>query len=295
MSRDRVIHSEDLPWTTEERGDLFARRRRRLADGTEAKNLGCSMFELDPGKTAFPFHYHLANEEALYVLAGDGTLRLGTERLRVRTGDYVPFPPGSEHAHQLTNTGSEVLRYLAVSTMISPEVAVYPDSDKVGVLGTIPDGEDGERHRIATFPMKAEVGYWEGEAEGSGSGEATPDAEVPDEEDPIEAKRKRDAAIEQGVEADLEALKRKLASEGVEPPPQPEPEPAPQPEPAATEETSSASAESAIEDDLEALKRKIAAEKAGGGSKPDPEPAASSSAPGPADDLDDLKRQLDDS
>ncbi|MEM7152912.1 MAG: cupin domain-containing protein [Myxococcota bacterium] len=289
MSRDRVIHSDDLPWTSEERGELFARRRRRLADSTEAQNLGCSMIELDPGKTAFPFHYHLANEEALYVLAGEGTLRLGAERVRVRTGDYIAFPPGPEHAHQLTNTGSEVLRYLVVSTMARPEIAVYPDSGKVGVYGTLPPDKNGEPRGGAMFPMDARVGYWDGEVEPSGDAERAESSEAP--EDPVEAQRQREAALDERVESDLEALKRKLEAEGHTQPSAPEPQPEPEPAP-----SSDTAGDSDIEDDLEALKRKIAAERAGGQSKADAEPAASSSSsasPRPSDDLDELKRQLD--
>ncbi len=41
-----------------------------------------------------------------------------------------PGPPG----HQLVNRSPAPLRFLALSTMIEPEVAVYPDSGKIGVL-----------------------------------------------------------------------------------------------------------------------------------------------------------------
>jgi len=136
------------------------------------------MVELDPGKTAWPFHFHRANEEAIYVLAGVGTLRLGTDRLRVRTGDYVAMPIGADHAHQLTNTGSEVLRYLVLSTMVTPDVCVYPDSGKVGVIDGL-DDDEGEVRRVVTFPQGAEVDYWEGETttlDGNGD-EATPRAD----------------------------------------------------------------------------------------------------------------------
>ena len=51
----------------------------------------------------------------------------------MRAGDYIAFPPGPP-GHQIVNRGAGPLRYLALSTMIEPEVAVYPDSKKVGVL-----------------------------------------------------------------------------------------------------------------------------------------------------------------
>ena len=162
------------------------------------QRLGCSMFELDPNATAFPFHYHLGNEEALYVLQGEGTLRLGTERKRVRAGDYVALPVGEDHAHQLTNTGDQVLRYLVFSTMREPDAIVYPDSDKVGVIaGSAPGGPSDTRVLSAFFPRSAAVSYAHGE--GNDTAEPEPD------DDADEA-----AEIGARIDAEIEALKRKL-------------------------------------------------------------------------------------
>ena len=46
--------------------------------------------------------------------------------------DYLTsYERGKELAHQIINTGSTELRYLAVSTMVYPEAVEYPDSAKV--------------------------------------------------------------------------------------------------------------------------------------------------------------------
>ncbi len=84
-------------------------------------------------------HAHLANEESIYVVEGQGTMRIGGAEVPVRAGDYVTFPPGAEHAHQLVNTSASPIRYLCFSTMRAPEVALYPDSDKVGVRALKPE------------------------------------------------------------------------------------------------------------------------------------------------------------
>jgi uncharacterized cupin superfamily protein len=64
---------------------------------------------------------------------------------------------GPETAHQLVNTGSAELKYLAVSTMQQPEVCQYPDSGKVAALdGT---GTDGFRF----VARDVQVDYWDGE------------------------------------------------------------------------------------------------------------------------------------
>lgn len=176
-------------------GDLFAVKCRRLGAAAGNTALACNMFELQPGKTAMPFHFHHANEEAMYVLAGTGTLRIADERHPVRQGDYVAFVTGKD-AHQLTNTGSDPLRYLMLSTQNHADVMVYPDSDKVGFLVG-----SGKETFARFFPEQAKVDYWQGEPVGDGKPDADDDAEAPgeDEED-----------LEQRIDDEIAALKAKL-------------------------------------------------------------------------------------
>ena len=48
------------------------------------EKLGCSIYRVLPGKTAYPHHRHLANEGAIYILSGLGELRLDEKRIEVR-------------------------------------------------------------------------------------------------------------------------------------------------------------------------------------------------------------------
>ena len=81
------------------------------------------------------------------------------------TGDIVACPPGGqETAHQIINSGAEELRYLAVSTRISPEVCEYPDSSKFGVYGEF-HPEDPAQKRLFRFVSREAhtIDYWDGE------------------------------------------------------------------------------------------------------------------------------------
>jgi len=133
----------------------FAFKRKRLGAEVKAPGLGTSWFELAPGKKAFPFHFHLANEEALFVLEGEGVLRSGEEEHLLHAGDYVSFPPGPP-GHQVINRSNAPLRFLALSTMIEPEVAVYPDSKKVGFLAR-------GQGLASVYKEETAVDYYEGE------------------------------------------------------------------------------------------------------------------------------------
>jgi uncharacterized cupin superfamily protein len=132
----RILNVADLEYVPVGNGAAFEAKMGMIGPKLGAQKLGYNVTIVPPGKRAFPFHSHRANEEMFFVLAGEGEIRLGSERHPIRAGDVIACPPGGpETAHQIVNTSSAELRYLAVSTKVSPEIAEYPDSGKFGVLG----------------------------------------------------------------------------------------------------------------------------------------------------------------
>lgn len=145
--------------------ERYDARMGMIAPRLGAQKLGYNITAVPPGKRAFPFHNHQVNEEMFFVLEGTGEVRIGEATYPIRQGDIVACPPGGkETAHQVINTGSVELKYLAVSTKQSPEIAEYPDTGKFGVLAEYPAGADG-KPRGFRFVGRAEqsVDYWEGE------------------------------------------------------------------------------------------------------------------------------------
>jgi uncharacterized cupin superfamily protein len=159
-----VVGDQDVQWSEQYHGEKFGYRRKSLGSAAGGEKLGCSLFEVPPGRRAWPYHYHLANEEAIYVLEGSGMLRVGEEEVPVSQGDYVALPAGAEGAHQLMNSSEAVLRYLCFSTMVEPDVMVYPDSEKVGISGgAAPGGPKAKRTFSKFLRGDVEVGYYDGE------------------------------------------------------------------------------------------------------------------------------------
>lgn len=160
-----LINAADALTRTEQSGEYFAYSMTPLASAAGAKSIGASLMRVPPGKAAFPFHHHYGNEEHFFVLSGRGILRSGDAAYAVQPHDYiVHLPGGPEHAHQLINTGTEELVYLAISSLVAPDVVGYPDSGKTGVRTIIP-GEAGSRFLIADAakrPRNTEE-YWQGE------------------------------------------------------------------------------------------------------------------------------------
>lgn len=137
--------------------ERYGGRMARISGLVGASKLGYNVTEISPGKRAFPFHCHRANEEMFFVIEGRGELRLGESRQPLRAGDIVACPAsGPEGAHQIINTGAVPLRILAVSTAIAPELCHYPDSGKFGVLD--PAGGFAYAGRAGNS-----LDYWEGE------------------------------------------------------------------------------------------------------------------------------------
>jgi uncharacterized cupin superfamily protein len=98
-------------------------RAKRLPRGP---GLGASVYELGPGNWT-PYHFHHGSEELLVVLRGTPTLRTGDGDRRLREGEVLYFPPGPAGAHGVANETEDPVRYLMASTLVSPEVAEYPD------------------------------------------------------------------------------------------------------------------------------------------------------------------------
>ena len=143
-----------------ERTARRALRRLHRAAGAAARRAqaGLQRHRGGPGKRAFPFHSHRANEEMFFIIEGTGEVRIGSEVRTIRPGDVIACPSaGPQGAHQIVNTGKTELKVLAVSTMITPEVCHYPDSGKVAILDS---GADGFRY---VGRKDSPVDYWEGE------------------------------------------------------------------------------------------------------------------------------------
>ena len=143
----------------------FDARMGMIAPQLGAQKLGYNLTAVPPGMCAFPRHSHRVNEEMFYVIEGHGEVRIGEQTHAIRAGDVIACPAGGpETAHLISNTGEAELKYLAVSTRLSPEICDYPDSGKFAVLAEFGTDENG-------YPkMFRHVGrvddardYWEGE------------------------------------------------------------------------------------------------------------------------------------
>ena len=163
MSQKHIVHVSDVPEESipAPEGTSFGGTRQRVGLAVGAEKLGYGLFTVPPGKTAFPLHVHTLNEELIYVLKGEGTLRFGDEEVAVRAGMFIACPGGVDMTHQLVNTSEADLRYLCVSTMQYPDIVHYPDSDKVGVYAG--PGASSQKPFRGIYKKGTEVPYYQDE------------------------------------------------------------------------------------------------------------------------------------
>jgi uncharacterized cupin superfamily protein len=159
-----VAHADEVPAMNMEKGK-HRMQLRRLGAAAGGQMLGANLTEIPPGAISFPFHYHCATEEAIYVLRGSGTARIGDARVAVKPGDYLAFPVGPDHPHQMINDGSEPLVYLCVSASAQKvDVVGYPDSNKVAATA---GSFEKPVHRWVSRQGES-LDYWDGEPDASG-------------------------------------------------------------------------------------------------------------------------------
>jgi uncharacterized cupin superfamily protein len=113
-------------------------QRARLGRQAGSEQLGASLFEVPPGGETFPLHAHLHNEELLIVVSGSPTLRTLTDEVRLEPGEVIACRAGSDGAHLVRNDTDEPVRVLIVSTMVAPEINVFPDTGEIWVRDYVP-------------------------------------------------------------------------------------------------------------------------------------------------------------
>ncbi len=137
----------------------FNCKRARIGRQLGSERIGASLWELPPGEAAYPYHYHLAEEELLVVLAGRPSLRTPDGWRDLDEGEAVGFPVGEGGAHQIVNRTEKTVRFLAVSNQ-QPDIVVRPDSGTLGAFERRPEGGGLYKH----FRLDDAIGYFEGES-----------------------------------------------------------------------------------------------------------------------------------
>jgi uncharacterized cupin superfamily protein len=105
------------------------RSRKRLGNAAGLTQLGVNLTTLKPGAASALRHWHAAEDEFVYILAGEVMLCEDGGEVVLRPGDAAGFKAGVANGHCLVNRSDRDAVYLEVGTRAAREHAEYPDVD----------------------------------------------------------------------------------------------------------------------------------------------------------------------
>lgn len=114
---------------------------RRLGDPTGLTQMGVNLREVQPGFFGTHRHWHVVEEEWVYVLSGTGEVRIGPVRAPVRAGSFVGFPPGPRPHHFLAQ-GAAPLLLLEGGERRADDHGYYPDAKRRFGGGKVVDTDE---------------------------------------------------------------------------------------------------------------------------------------------------------
>jgi uncharacterized cupin superfamily protein len=112
-------------------GELFAgNHEARLGKSVGLTQFGVNHVTLDPGAISALRHWHEAEDEFIYVLAGELTLIDDNGEHQMGAGAFAGFPAGVANAHHLINKSNEPATFMVVGSRRPGEETIhYPDDD----------------------------------------------------------------------------------------------------------------------------------------------------------------------
>lgn len=116
----------------------LARQRRILGDAAGLSQFGVNLLRLPPGAWSSQRHWHLKQDEFVYVLDGEVVLVTDAGEEVLTTGDCAGFKAGDPDGHHLQNRCDRDALLLEIGTRVEGDGAIYPDIDMIHPPGGVP-------------------------------------------------------------------------------------------------------------------------------------------------------------
>lgn len=108
---------------------IVGRERKRLGNAVGLSQFGVNLTTLKPGAWSSQRHWHRNEDEFIYVVSGEITLREDHGEIVLKPGDSAGWKANGRVGHCLINRTDKDAVYLEVGTRCPTETAVYPDID----------------------------------------------------------------------------------------------------------------------------------------------------------------------
>ncbi len=121
------------------------RIKKALGDAGGLSDFGVNLVTLPPGNWSSQRHWHLLEDELVYVLSGELTLSTDAGESVLGPGDCAAFPKNTPDGHHFINKSARDALYLEIGTRTGRDTASYPDIDLHVVMG-----QGGYTHKDGT-------------------------------------------------------------------------------------------------------------------------------------------------
>lgn len=112
------------------------RQRTRLGDAAGLTQFGVNLLRLPPGAWSAQRHWHVGEDEFVWVLSGEVVLVTDAGEEVLRPGDCAGFKAGDENGHCLQNRSATDATVLEIGTRVpGGDTAHYPECDMVAHRG----------------------------------------------------------------------------------------------------------------------------------------------------------------
>ena len=114
-----------------------ARERRRLGDAAGLTQFGVNLLRIKPGVWSSQRHWHIKEDEFVFVLQGEVVLVTDAGEEILKAGDCAGFKAGEDDGHHLQNRSDSDALLLEVGSRVEGDGGFYPGID----LAFPPDGK----------------------------------------------------------------------------------------------------------------------------------------------------------
>ena len=108
---------------------VVGRSRQRLGNAAGLDQFGVNLCRLKPGAASSLRHYHVNEDEFVYVLEGEVVLIEDGGEIILKAGDAAAWKAGVTNGHCLVNRSQSDVLVLEVGTRAPAENAFYSDID----------------------------------------------------------------------------------------------------------------------------------------------------------------------
>jgi uncharacterized cupin superfamily protein len=115
---------DDVPW--QHADDAFDFKRLGAYGGGSQVGVGIDV--LKPGQFSNRFHYHLHEEEHVFILKGSATLILGNGKYVMNERDFCTFPAGQRAGHHLFNHTRVNCVFMTIGNQRAEDICCFPDT-----------------------------------------------------------------------------------------------------------------------------------------------------------------------